>query len=130
MNGNELDLLCSLNLRKWSDRYGDWSFADAAAIDECAIRSFMADRQLPPHTITLFLHEVTHHLLTQPDLVQRFVELSAYSSIFPGRRFLTAQFAQDGIDLKDVLAALDRCRKSSGFVFYVEGSDDSIRTLA
>jgi len=58
------DLLCSLNLRNWSDRYSNWSFADAAAIDPQWLRWIaIGEVQLPPRTVTLFLHEVAHHLV-------------------------------------------------------------------
>src|SRR5438094_7207748 len=58
------DLLCSLNLRNWSDTYSNWSFADAASIDPRWLPWIaIGDAPLPPRTITLFLHEAAHHLV-------------------------------------------------------------------
>jgi hypothetical protein len=57
------DLVCSLNLRNWSDRYSNWSFAKAARVDAGVVPAIIGDGRLPSDTATLFLHEVTHHLI-------------------------------------------------------------------
>src|SRR5262249_33617826 len=57
------DRLCSLELRDWSDRFSNWSFCEAADVSPGATAVTLGWRQLPAHTVALFLHEVTHHVL-------------------------------------------------------------------
>src|SRR5207253_6910396 len=60
------DLLCSLNLRAWSDLYTGWSFVDAAfggGLSRQEIMGVIGQYKLPPGVMGAFLHEVTHHLI-------------------------------------------------------------------